>query len=136
MACLRRVRRPQTPKLPAKRKKSDGRAPAYQLKVGLRGAKPPIWRRLVVPGDTTLNRLHLVLQAAFDWDDSHLYVFDTAHGLFGRPDRELGHRSDASVTLEQIAAVVSEKEVRPSLTDASTALRQRCATAGGVDRQH
>ncbi|MEV4352281.1 plasmid pRiA4b ORF-3 family protein, partial [Actinoplanes sp. NPDC049596] len=30
-----------------------------------------------MPGDITLNRLHLAIQAAFGWDDSHLHVFDT-----------------------------------------------------------
>ncbi len=36
-------RRPQPAKLPAKRKKSNGPAPVYQIKVSLRGAKPPIF---------------------------------------------------------------------------------------------
>jgi hypothetical protein len=102
-------RRAQPPKLPARRKKSNGRAPAYQLKVSLRGAKPPIWRRLLVPGDITLDRLHQVLQAAFGWNGDHLYVFDTAYGQFGRPDRELGHRSDGPVTLEQVAAEATNR---------------------------
>ncbi|MEV4345300.1 plasmid pRiA4b ORF-3 family protein [Actinoplanes sp. NPDC049596] len=102
-------RRPQSAKLPAKRKKSDGPAPAYQIKVSLRGANPPIWRRLLVPGDITLNRLHLAIQAAFGWDDSHLHVFDTTYGVFGQADRELGHRSDGPVTLEQVAPAPKDK---------------------------
>ncbi|MCO8273585.1 plasmid pRiA4b ORF-3 family protein [Actinoplanes sp. TRM 88003] len=94
---------PRPPKLPAKRKKSNGPAPAYQIKVSLSGAKPPIWRRLQVRGDITLDRLHHVLLTAFGWDGSHLHVFDTAYGQFGRADRELGYRSDGPVTLEQVA---------------------------------
>ena len=38
--------------------------PVYQLKVTLKGSKPPAWRRLKVPGNVTLHRLHLMLQAA------------------------------------------------------------------------
>lgn len=96
-------------KLPAKRKKSDGPAPVYQIKVGLRGAKPPIWRRLEVPADISLARLHQVIQIAFDWEDSHMHVFETPHGAFGTPDPELGHRAETPVTLEQVAPGANDK---------------------------
>jgi hypothetical protein len=90
------------PALPARRKRSGGPAPIYQIKVSLRGAKPPIWRRLEVPGDGTLARLHEILQAAFDWDDAHLHLFETPYGEFA-PDTRAGRRSEAKVTLEQVA---------------------------------
>ncbi len=47
----------------------------YQLKVELQGAKPPIWRRIQVPGNITLDRLHTVLQICMDWEDLHLHQF-------------------------------------------------------------
>lgn len=59
-----------------------------------------------LPGDTTLADLHETIQAAFDWRDSHLHVFETPYGEFGRPNQELGHRSERPVTLEQVAATV------------------------------
>ncbi|MET7706577.1 plasmid pRiA4b ORF-3 family protein [Micromonospora sp. NPDC005413] len=102
-------RRTAGPKLPAKRKKSGPAAPIYQLKVSLRGAKPPIWRRLELPADTSLADLHDIIQVAFGWDDSHLHGFETAYGDFGVADRELGHRADSSVTLEQVAAGVGDR---------------------------
>jgi hypothetical protein len=46
------------------------------LKVTLRGAKPPIWRRLLVPSTMTLGDLHLAIQAAMGWGDCHLHAFD------------------------------------------------------------
>jgi len=99
----------QLGKLPAKRKKSDGPAPIYQIKVGLRGAKPPIWRRLELPGDISLASLHRAVQIAFGWDDSHLHVFETPYGDFGVADRELGYRAEKPVTLEQVAPAAGDK---------------------------
>ncbi|HEX3779662.1 MAG TPA: plasmid pRiA4b ORF-3 family protein [Pseudonocardiaceae bacterium] len=91
------------PALPAKRTESVGAAPIYQLKVGLRGAKPPIWRRIEVPADTSLARLHLIIQIAFGWDDSHLHAYRTPYGDFGVADAEVGLFEEATVTLEQVA---------------------------------
>jgi hypothetical protein len=47
----------------------------YQLKVQLKDIRPPVWRRLLVPGDMTFAELHRVLQKAFDWEDRHLHTF-------------------------------------------------------------
>lgn len=48
---------------------------ALQLKVTLRGIRPPIWRRVVVPDNFTLGHLHTVLQVVMGWDDSHMHAF-------------------------------------------------------------
>ena len=101
--------RPAAAGLPAKRRKSHGPAPIYQIKVSLRGAKPPIWRRLLVPADVSLARLHDVIQAAFGWNGGHLHVFETPYGDFGQADRELGHRAEGPVTLEQVAPEANDK---------------------------
>lgn len=50
---------------------------AYTLRVDVADAKPPIWRRLVVRSDVTLDVIHRVLQAAFGWEDYHLHRFAT-----------------------------------------------------------
>jgi hypothetical protein len=72
----------------------------HQLKVALRRTKPPVWRRLEVASTMTLGQLHEVIQAAFDWDDDHLWVFETDHGQFG-PSAQLGHQDPDEVTLAQ-----------------------------------
>lgn len=56
------------------------------LKVTLAHVRPAIWRRLCVPSDTPLDVLHLALQAAFGWQDSHLHEFRTADARYGAPD--------------------------------------------------
>ena len=58
----------------------------YQLKVTLLGTKPPIWRRIVVPADLTLAKLHNVLQIAMGWDDEHMHEFRAGQRRFGRPE--------------------------------------------------
>jgi hypothetical protein len=45
------------------------------VRVDLLGATPPVWRRLELPSTLRLDQLHGVLQAAFDWTDSHLHRF-------------------------------------------------------------
>lgn len=47
----------------------------YQMKVTLKGIKPPIWRRLQVVSTTTLAQLHRVIQRVMGWEGSHLYQF-------------------------------------------------------------
>jgi hypothetical protein len=101
--------RASAPKLPAKRKKSDGPAPIYQIKVSLRGAKPPIWRRIELPADTSLAELHRIIQVAFGWHDSHLHVFETQYGSFGIADRELDHRAEKPVNLEQVVPTIGTR---------------------------
>ena len=53
------------------------------LKVTLRGTKPPIWRRLLMPDTMTLDDLHQAIQAALGWDDCHLHAFDIDGRQYG-----------------------------------------------------
>ena len=47
----------------------------YELRITLTGSKPAIWRRVAVPGDVTLGRLHDVIQIVMGWTNSHLHQF-------------------------------------------------------------
>lgn len=57
-----------------------------RLKVTLRGIRPPIWRRLLVPAATPLSSLHAVIQAAMGWYGAHLYAWDIGGQQYGDPD--------------------------------------------------
>ena len=67
-------------------------ADIFQLKVTIRGSRPPIWRRLQLPADMRLDKLHAVLQAAFAWTDYHLHQFMVGDDYYGVPDPEFGDR--------------------------------------------
>ena len=54
----------------------------YRVRVHLDDAQPPIWRRLDLRSNLTLDLLHQVLQVAFDWTDSHLHRFSLGGGAF------------------------------------------------------
>ncbi len=51
------------------------KATVYQLKIVLRGVKPPVWRRVLVPKDCTIAVLHETVQIAMGWCDCHLHRF-------------------------------------------------------------
>ncbi len=59
---------PQVPDPPAEQL-------ALTVRVDVDGTKPPVWRRLVLHGDLTLDEVHAILQAAFGWQDYHLHRF-------------------------------------------------------------
>lgn len=60
----------------------DGKtAPSdLQLKIVLHGTRPPLWRRVVLPSDTSLGTLHDAIQVAFGWHGGHLHLFTDEFG--------------------------------------------------------
>ena len=61
-----------------------------RLKITLDDVEPAVVRRLEVPLDVRLDRLHLVLQAALGWTNSHLWEFRARDVGWGLPDPEWG----------------------------------------------
>jgi len=47
----------------------------FQIKVGLRGSRPAIWRRLLVRDTISLLEFHDLLQFAMGWEDCHQHQF-------------------------------------------------------------
>ena len=66
--------------------RSPATATVHRLKVTLRGSKPPIWRRIVVPSDITLGDLHVILQDVMGWDNDHLHDFTIDGMSYADPD--------------------------------------------------
>lgn len=50
-----------------------GTVPAFDLRISIEDTEPLIWRRLLVPEALSVEQFHLVVQAAFGWENRHLY---------------------------------------------------------------
>ncbi|WP_113700006.1 plasmid pRiA4b ORF-3 family protein [Nonomuraea lactucae] len=81
----------------------------HRIKVTLVGSRPPIWRRLEVPSAITLRNLHGVLQAAFGWEDYHMWVFENPLGRYGVTDGELRIASAAAKRLHQVTPASGDR---------------------------
>ncbi len=90
-------------------RKTSATGTVYQLKITLKGSRPPIWRRVQVLSSTTLGELHRIIQIAMGWTDSHLHQF-TIHGEeYGEPQPEFDFyvQDEAKVKLSKV--VTGEK---------------------------
>ncbi|HPE61988.1 MAG: plasmid pRiA4b ORF-3 family protein [Thiothrix sp.] len=58
----------------------------YQLKISLEGSKPPIWRRVLIRNDASLDQLHRVIQIAMGWTDTHLNQFIHGDTFYSSPN--------------------------------------------------
>ena len=84
---------------------------AYQLKVSLLGARPPIWRRLLIAPDTTFQDLHRIIQLAMGWQACHLHMFQAGDDrLIGDPAEDFdGMLNFQDETMVAVSAVLSKE---------------------------
>src|SRR5689334_15231209 len=80
---------------------------AYQLKITLKEVKPAVWRRVVVPGNLTLARLHMVIQDVMGWGYAHLHQFRVGkRDLYGPDPHDDGFgpevHNEKQFTLERL----------------------------------
>jgi hypothetical protein len=76
-----------------------------QLRITLDGVEPTVWRRVLIPGGFTLDRVHRVVQFAMGWGDRHLHVFDVEGVQYGVPDPDglLDVHDELDVRLDAVA---------------------------------
>jgi hypothetical protein len=82
--------------------KKPANGSVLSLKVTLRNTKPPIWRRILMPGTMTLADLHRAIQIAMGWDNSHLHDFDTGDERYGDPTTTDDITDENRVTLNTL----------------------------------
>ncbi len=85
----------------------------FQFKIQIkRISQPTVWRRVTVPGHFSFTKFHRVIQAAFGWEDCHLFQFspggyssspvisipDPDFVNMGRNDRQRLHATKTTLT--------------------------------------
>jgi len=81
----------------------------FQLRIELDEVEPAVWRRLIVPTNVRLAKLHLMFQAAMGWSDSHLHAFligDQRYGAQAEDFEEMDEDEidEASLTVKSALA--------------------------------
>lgn len=71
----------------------DPKRDVLQIKVTLKDVRPAVWRRIEVRASGTFWDLHVAIQDAMGWTDSHLHQFNVRSGSktideIGIPDEE------------------------------------------------
>ncbi|MCY7404407.1 MAG: plasmid pRiA4b ORF-3 family protein [Cryobacterium sp.] len=90
----------------------------FTLQIDIVNSTPLIWRRLSLPSNVPLDRLHDVLQAAFGWTNSHLHQFTPSadphrhefEGILTPFDLEEGDEGtlESELRLDQFLATVGD----------------------------
>ena len=85
-----------------------------RLKITLDDVKPAVLRRIEVPFNIRLDRLHLVIQAAMGWTNTHLYEIRARDVGWGIPDRDWGDgpRDARKTNLGNVLEDVGTKTLR------------------------
>ncbi len=85
-----------------------------RLKITLKDVEPPVLRRIEVPFDIRLDRLHEVLQAAMGWTNSHLYEIRAGGAGWGLtdPDWPDGPLDARKARLDRIVEDTGAKTLR------------------------
>jgi hypothetical protein len=84
-------------------KQNGARSPTLQLRLSVKDVKPEIWRKLLVPSDITLARLHAALQVLMGWNDNHLYAFVIGGKRYSAPsEHDIGKQNSIGTKLSAI----------------------------------
>jgi len=89
---------------------TNEQAPILQLRIDLKHIRPPVWRRVLVPADVTLDNLHDIIQAVMPWWDAHLHEFTCGGVTYGRPMDDEWYETEDSrmVTLSEVLPKVGD----------------------------
>ena len=55
----------------------------YQIKITLKGCKPPVWRRIQLVSTINMAKLHQILQEVMGWGNRHMHQFHIMGECYG-----------------------------------------------------
>lgn len=87
-------------------------ATVHQIKVTLRGIRPPVWRRVVVDSGTSLADLANLLEAAMGWLGGHLHAFDDGESIYQLPNPD-GDFGWGRRTIDERTVAISDVLAEP-----------------------
>jgi len=82
------ARRPSTTPRAIARSVAKLTALQVQLRVELKGIRPTVWRRILVPENLTLQKLHVTLLNAMGWPGGEVHEYIIARLRYGLPEPE------------------------------------------------
>ncbi|MFH1433230.1 MAG: plasmid pRiA4b ORF-3 family protein [archaeon] len=91
-------------------KEVDFMGSVLQLKIGLDGAKPPIWRRFLVEDSISFHKLHEIIQIVMGWENYHLYMFNVSGTEIGEPDPDYEREIKDSKRVKLNKMITGEKQ--------------------------
>ena len=98
-------------------------ATIYTLHIRLEHIEPLIWRRVIVPGQISLYKLHQFLQVIMGWENYHLHMFYIGEKQYGEPDPDYDDiviKRDKHALFYAVAPVegyTNEEDLNPEAID-------------------
>jgi hypothetical protein len=79
---------------------------SLMLRVELDGVTPRVWRRVAIPSNATLDRVHAMFQDAMGWHDEHMYAFETDEHTIIDPRSD---SAEATADGERLVSIATEQ---------------------------
>jgi hypothetical protein len=93
-------------------RQSKARQRPLQFRLSVRHVRPEIWRKLLVPSDITLEKLHSVLQVLMGWTGHHLYAFVIDGKRYSPPHEDDGDGRKRNATAARLSTIFG-REAKP-----------------------
>ena len=81
----------------------------FELKIALKGSKPPIWRKVLVSSNLPLLDLSYIIMTTMGWTHSHLHGFYHGKRFIDGPNYETGLCEYDGITIDMLLKKLKDK---------------------------